>query len=121
MPRNISFAMTTQQIKDRTKTVTRRYGWLFLKPGDILNGVEKAMGLKKGEKIKRLCQIRVLSVRQEPLHAITQEDVIKEGFPHWTKAEFIQMIVDHYNVHPNELINRIEFEYVSEKIKEAAR
>lgn len=119
MPRNISFAMTTQQIKDRTKTVTRRYGWLFLKGGEILNGVEKAMGLKKGEKINRLCQIRVISVREEPLQAITQEDVIKEGFPHWTPAEFIQMIVDHYDKDPSELINRIEFEYVNEEGTEA--
>ncbi len=67
---------------------------------------------KRGEKIKRLCQIRVISTRQEPLNAITQEDVIKEGFPDWTPAEFIQMIVDHYNKHPMEPINRIEFEYV---------
>lgn len=114
MPRNMSFAMTTQQVKDRTKTVTRRYGWLFLKPGDILNGVEKAMGLQKGEKIKRLCTIRVVRVRQEPLEAMTEEDVIKEGFPDWTAAEFVQMIVDHYGKHPCELINRIEFEYVEE-------
>ncbi|MBL4800733.1 MAG: hypothetical protein JKY45_02495 [Emcibacter sp.] len=114
MPRNISFAMTTQQVRNRTKTVTRRYGWLFLKPEEILNGVEKAMGLKKGEKINRLCQIRVVSVRQEPLQAITQEDVIKEGFPDWTPAEFIKMIVDNYGKHPSELINRIEFEYVDE-------
>jgi len=36
MPRNISFALTTQQVRNRTKTVTRRAGWLFLKAGDIL-------------------------------------------------------------------------------------
>jgi len=29
--------LTTAQIKNRTKTVTRRTGWAFLKPGDIVN------------------------------------------------------------------------------------
>ena len=32
--RNISFALTTPQFKARTKTVTRRKGWLMLQPGD---------------------------------------------------------------------------------------
>ena len=47
MPRNMSFAMTTEQIRARTKTVTRRFGWWFLKAGDQVWAVEKAMGLKK--------------------------------------------------------------------------
>jgi len=54
MPRNMSFAMTTEQFIARTKTVTRRFGWWFLREGDIVCGVEKAMGLKRGEQIKRL-------------------------------------------------------------------
>ena len=48
MARNMSFALTTEQFKARTKTVTRRFGWWFLKPGDVVRGVEKAMGLKPG-------------------------------------------------------------------------
>lgn len=47
MPRNMSFAMTTDQIREQSKTVTRRFGWWFLKSGDVVCGVEKAMGLKK--------------------------------------------------------------------------
>lgn len=112
MPRNMSFAMTTDQVKARTKDVTRRFGWWFLKPGDVLNGVEKSMGLKPGEKIKRLCQIRVVSVTKEPLNAITQDDVRREGFPDWTPKQFIQMLVDHYKIDPAKRCNRIEFEYV---------
>ena len=49
MPRNMSFALTTKQIEDETKDVTRRNGWWFLKPGDQIWAVEKCMGLKKGE------------------------------------------------------------------------
>lgn len=114
MPRNMSFAMTTQQVEARTKDVTQRFGWWFLKPGDVLNAVEKAMGLQKGEKINRLCQIRVVSVREEPLNAITQDDVRREGFPDWTPEQFIKMLVDHYRVDPTASVNRIEFEYLEE-------
>jgi len=112
MPRNMSFAMTTDQIRAQDKTVTRRFGWWFLKPGDIVWGVEKAMGLKKGEQIKRLAKIRIVSTRAEPLDAITQDDVIKEGFPDWTPIHFINMLVQHYKVEPSATVNRIEFEYV---------
>jgi hypothetical protein len=104
--------MATDQIRAQTKTVTRRFGWWFLKPGDEVRGVEKAMGLKKGEKIKPLAMVRIVSTRAEPLNAITKEDVIKEGFPDWTPAQFIQMLVDHYKVDPDETVNRIEFEYL---------
>jgi hypothetical protein len=112
MARNMSFAMTTDQIKMRTKTVTRRFGWWFLKPGDEVRGVEKAMGLKKGEKIKPLAMVRIISTRAEPLDAITQDDVIKEGFPTWTPEQFVQMLVDHYGVSASSMVNRIEFEYL---------
>lgn len=60
MPRNISFALTTDQIRDRTKTVTRRKGWKFLKAGDTLNACVKCMGLRPGEQIERLAIIRVV-------------------------------------------------------------
>ena len=112
MPRNMSFAMTTRQFIDRQKTVTRRFGWWFLNPGDVVCGVEKAMGLQKGEKIKRLGLIEVISTRSEPLNAITQDDVRREGFPDWTPEQFIQMLVDHYKADPAKVCNRIEFKYL---------
>jgi hypothetical protein len=112
MPRNMSFSLTTEQFKARQKWVTRRLGWDFLKPGDLVQAVEKSMGLKKGEKVQRLCLIRIKSIRKEPLNKITQEDVIAEGFPNRTPADFIQMMVDHHRVKPDVMVNRIEFEYV---------
>lgn len=112
MPRNMSFAMTTEQFVNQTKTVTRRFGWRFLKPGDVVMGVEKGMGLKKGEKIRKLGLIEIVSVRLEPLVSITQNDVIKEGFPDWTPLQFVLMLSDHYNVHLNSIVNRIEFKYI---------
>lgn len=112
MPRNMSFAMTTPQIENRTKDVTRRFGWWFLKPGDRLCGVKKSMGLRKGEQIERLCMIEVVSVRPEPLDAIRQDDVRREGFPDWTPQEFVKMLVDHYRIDPAKECNRIEFRYI---------
>lgn len=112
MPRNMSFAMTTEQFKAKTKTVTRRLGWWFLKPGDIVMGVEKAMGLKKGEKIVKLGLIKIKSTRREPLYFINQEDVIKEGFPDWTPKDFMKFICDHHKCDVDIEVNRIEFEYL---------
>jgi len=85
-----------------------------LKPGDQIRAVKKAMGLKKGEKVEPLAMIRIISTRAEPLHSITSEDVIKEGFPTWTPEQFIKMLVDHYKIKSNTTVNRIEFEYIEE-------
>ena len=112
MARNMSFAMTTEQFKTRTKDVTRRFGWWFLTPGTVICGVEKAMGLQRGEKIKRLGLIEVVSTRSEPLNAITPDDVIREGFPDWTPDDFIQMLVAHFKVNPEAIVNRIEYKYL---------
>lgn len=110
MPRNMSFALTKEQFLSGEKDVTRRLGWLFLKPGDVVMAVEKGMGLKPGEKVKRLGQITVTSTRLEPLDAITQEDVIREGFPLFTPDDFVRFIVGHYKLKSRSAtINRIEF------------
>lgn len=114
MPRLMSFSMTTAQFLEGTKTVTRRLKWDSLQPGDILQGVEKAMGLKKGEKVKRLGLLRVVSVRKEPLKDITKTDCILEGFPDLTPNQFIQMLCEHYGISVDTPVNRIEFEHITE-------
>ena len=89
MPRKMSFFLTKKQFVDRTKTVTRRIGWKHLKPGDVVMGAEKCMGLKKGEKVVDLGLIRILGNRREPLNAITLDDVKMEGFPEMSTSQFI--------------------------------
>jgi len=112
MPRNMSFALTTAQFMSKQKTVTRRLGWGFLKAGALVCGVKKVRGLKKGEKITRLGLIKILSVRQEPLNAISQADVAKEGFPDLTPAQFIAFFCSYHNgVAADTLVNRIEFKH----------
>lgn len=112
--RNMSFAMTTQQMQTGNKDVTRRFGWWFLKPGDRVMAVEKSMGLKKGEKAIPICVIEIISVREESLNMITQEDVVREGFPEWTPDQFVQMLVKHYKIDPAKTVNRIEFKRVTD-------
>ncbi len=112
MPRNISFALTTEQIIDKSKTVTRRLGWWFLKPGDILNACKKCQGLKRGEKIKRLCQIRIVHVRKVLLCNMEPLDYVKEGFPQLDNDEFVKMFTKEMKCDRAEFVNRIEFEYV---------
>lgn len=69
--RNMSFSITTKQMYAGTKDVTRRLGWWNLKVGDVVMAVEKGMGLKKGEKVKRIYPIEIVSVSREPLQYIT--------------------------------------------------
>lgn len=114
MPRHMSFMLTTQQFRDRTKTVTRRLGWWALKPGDLVMGVEKAQGLKKGEKVKPLGLIRVVSTRAESLNQIGMLDCIEEGFPQMSPDDFMEMFCDANKCEASTIVNRIEFEYVGE-------
>lgn len=37
MPKNMSFMLTTERVRNKTKTVTRRLGWQNLKRGEIIN------------------------------------------------------------------------------------
>ena len=118
MPRNISFALTTEQIRNRTKTVTRRIGWKNLKKGDVLNACVKCMGLKPGEKIERLGQIRVVSVSREPLNRMDfnkpygKLEAGKEGFPQMTGSEFVAMFQKSMKCDFYQEVTRIEFEYL---------
>lgn len=120
--RNLSFALTTQQVRDRTKTVTRRKGtwWpTVLKPGTRLCAVEKSQGIKRGGLV-RICVIEVVSVRVEPLYAIHDPfsyglaEVRAEGFEGLTPSEFVQMFCGHMGGSPEQVVTRIEFRYVDE-------
>lgn len=119
MPRMISFSMTTPQFIAGTKDITRRMGWLFLKAGDELMAVEKAMGLGKGGKVKRLGIIRIVNVRREVLRRMFDDrtygnvELVREGFPLMTVKGFIELFcTSHKNCTPESIITRIEFEKI---------
>ena len=116
--KNISFLLTTQQIRDRTKTVTRRLNWHGLPVGTLLQGCVKTQGLKRGEKVQPLAVIEVVSVRWELLSRLESEHVygdseaLKEGFPLLSGKQFLQLFMMHMKCHSGVSVNRIEFKYV---------
>lgn len=121
--RNMSFALTTGQVLDQSKDVTRRLGWLHLKVGDAFQPVKKCMGLKPGEKIERLGPpMRVVDVRREPLRHMTDdldygfEEVSREGFGahpayQWPSAWVDMFCATHKGCTPETIVTRIEFAY----------
>ena len=121
--RNLSFALTTRQIRERSKTVTRRRGTFWarvLKPGDLVCAVEKSQGIAKGGLV-RLGVIRVVSVRTEALSELLaderpydEHEEAREGFPEMTADQFVSMFCKHMGGDEGQLVTRIEFEYVEE-------
>ena len=118
--RMMSFALTTEAVEQRRKTVTRRdpKTWATLKPGDRLVAIEKGMGLPKGSTVRRLAVIEIVSVRVEPLADINDDDVIREGFEGKNAMWFVAMFCKHHGVAaPNVWtldVRRIEFKYVED-------
>lgn len=121
--RLMSFSLTTQQIRAKTKTVTRRLNWLHLKAGDRLQACEKCMGRKKDEPLVRLCVIEVVSVRREALARMIWDtdyglkECALEGFGEDPNLRFPSEFVPFFcNSHtgciPATTITRIEFRYV---------
>jgi hypothetical protein len=121
--RTMSFALTTTQIMDGTKTVTRRLGWLNLKPRQQIRPVRKCMGLRPGEKLDVLRDpLTVVSIRREPLRALLDDvdygflECALEGFAahplyQWP-SEFVAMFcATHKGCTPETVITRIEFTY----------
>lgn len=122
----MSFALTTNQILDGSKDVTRRLGWLQIKPGDLIRPVRKCMGLRPGEKIQPLRDpLRVVSVRRERLDLMTTDldygidEVRREGFAKnpeygWPSAWVAMFCDTHKGCTPSTVITRIEFAYGDE-------
>lgn len=116
--RNMSFMLTTEQVRRQQKTVTRRNGWKNVRVGETIRAVEKCMGLKRGEKMKPLAVIRVVDKRRERLSAMVgsygEREVAREGFIHMQPSEFIQMYCEHNKCRASDVVTRIEFEYLSD-------
>lgn len=119
MPRNMSFALTTAACRNYEKTVTRRNGWWDVKPGEIIQQVEKGMGLAKGETVKKIHQIQIIGTRSEAINELVLLDrpeygpaeMILEGFPGRDPMDFVNMYCAHNKCHNRVIVNRIEFRY----------
>lgn len=116
--KNMSFALTTAQFIDRSKTVTRRVGWKNLKPGEVLQGVKKSQGLRRGEHVESLGTIQVAAVRFEPLSRIIEDldygraEVILEGFPEMDPEEFVAFFLRSHKINLYDDVTRIQYVYL---------
>jgi hypothetical protein len=113
MARLMSVALTEDAVRERRKTVTRRLGWKFLKPGDRLTLCRKVMGRKPDEDLVRIAEVEVVSVRREILMTISTKDVQREGFPPGTTwLDFVHFFCEHMKCDPNVEVTRIEWRYL---------
>lgn len=111
--KQMSFALTTAQVRARTKTVTRRLGWQTAKVGQLVQPIVKGQGLKKGQHVEPIGgPIRFTSVRLEPLSRVTFADCAKEGFHGMEPCEFVEMFSRHNGCQPDDIVTRIEFQYL---------
>jgi hypothetical protein len=67
----MSVSHTTQAVIERRKTVTRRLGWKFLKPGDRLTLCRKVQGRRRRdgtvEPLERLAEVEIANIAIMPL------------------------------------------------------
>jgi hypothetical protein len=129
--RSMSFSLTTRQVQARSKTVTRRNGWQWLKAGALLLPVRKSMGLRRGEKVEAIAPpIRVIDVRRERLGALVADveyglrEVELEGFGdhpilRWPSAFVAMFCSTHKSCRPDSTITRIEFAYLPGPLPDA--
>jgi hypothetical protein len=116
MPRLMSVSLTEDAVVARTKTVTRRMGWLNLKAGDRLTLCRKVMGRRKDEPLVRIVDVEVVSVRREQLSLIGIDDVIAEGFTDMTPWEFVEFFcASHQGCQPGSTVTRIEWRYIDDQ------
>ncbi|WP_245671687.1 hypothetical protein [Nocardia amamiensis] len=112
MPRLMSVSLTEPQVHARTKTVTRRLGWRMLRPGDRVTLCRKVMGRRPGDPLVRIVDVEIVSIRREPLGAITPEDVFAEGFGNLSPSQFVEFFcATHSGCQPNTMVTRIEWRY----------
>lgn len=118
MTRRMSCSLTTDAVRERRKTVTRRHvdTWTTLRPGDRLTLIEKGMGLPKGSKQVILAEVEIVAVDEEPILNVSLEEVAKEGCSHMSPQEFILMWLKSHGYRPLDAptarCRRIEWRYL---------
>ena len=116
---NLAFSMTTPQMRARTKFVTRRLG-KGPSPGQRFWAIVKGQGLKKGEKVERICELECVSNTPERIDALldpytatrNRREVDMEGFPEMSPADFVAFFCKGHHCREDQIINRIEFKYL---------
>ncbi len=117
MTRLMAVSLTESQVRDRSKTVTRRMGWRNLRTGERLTLCRKVMGRRRAdghvEPLVRIVDVEVVEVGLERFDAIAPDEVAAEGFPEMTPAEFVEFFCgSHRGCTPDSTITRIKWRYL---------
>jgi hypothetical protein len=117
--RRMAFPHSATEVRERMQTVTRRVGWRFLKPDDLIQAVDQARRLGPDEPVRELAVLRIRDVRVEPLSRLVtdaryaEDELPREGFPCWTRDDFIARFLRTHRLKTADVeVTRIEFEYV---------
>ena len=114
----MAVSLTEDAVRARTKTVTRRLGWKFAKPGDRIQLCRKVMGRKRRdgtvEPLDRIAVVELVNVWPERLDSISPIEVAREGFPRMTPIEFVDMFCRAMRCAPDTQVTRIEWRYLPE-------
>lgn len=112
----MSFSHTQEQIVAGTKTVTRRTGWQWLRPGDRVLPVNRLPYLPGSITLRP--PLRIVNVRRERLDALLADreygraECVREGFPELEPEAFIELVCRiNRGCTPKTELTRIEFEY----------
>ncbi|WP_433567108.1 hypothetical protein ACQP1O_19145 [Nocardia sp. CA-151230] len=113
----MAVSLTEPQVQARTKTVTRRMGWRGLRAGDRLTLCRKVMGRRRAdgrvEPLVCIVDVEVVAVARERLDAITPDEVVAEGFPAMSVAEFLEFFCNsHRGCTPESTVTRIQWRYI---------
>ncbi|WP_433603724.1 hypothetical protein ACQPXH_33230 (plasmid) [Nocardia sp. CA-135953] len=113
----MAVSLTEAQVRDRSKTVTRRMGWRNLSAGERLTLCRKVMGRRRAdgrvEPLVRIVDVEVLAVQRERLDAITPDEVVAEGFPEMTPEQFVDFFCgSHRGCTPDSTVTRIQWRYL---------
>jgi hypothetical protein len=117
--------MTIDAVRERRKTVTRRHEdtWQTLKPGDRLTLVEKAMGLRKGERHVVLAEVEVVSNEVVGLlESLSRDEIAREGFDsaEWSVFAWAEWWADSHGYRFGLLLSvdcrRIEWRYLDDEV-----
>jgi hypothetical protein len=84
--------------------------------------VIKAQGIPKGGHVEKIGgPIRFTAVRREPLRKISAADVIREGFRGLSPAGFVELYRQANGGDRDQIVTRIEFEYLCEQTPAPSR
>jgi hypothetical protein len=122
--RRMAFPDTASEVRERMQTVTRRPGWRFLKPGDLVLAIDSrphGHAASAGAAAHELAVLRIRDVRVEPLSRLAgdatyaEDELPREGLPCWSTDHFIATFLRRHRLKSADVdITRIEFEHVEE-------